>query len=79
MAFDYADLGRKFRWIFPGVLLLDAVWAASPLLLLNTLGGLTLLGSAALAYLPFSQKTLVFAAYAARGGRSSAIEHLKSI
>jgi hypothetical protein len=74
LAFDYADLGRKFRWLFPGVFLLDAVWAATPLLFLGQLQGLVLLCAAALAYLPFSQRTLLYAAYAGSGGRSSAIQ-----
>jgi len=63
----------KFRLLFPAVLLLDAVWAATPLLLLGQLHGLVLLCAAALAYLPFSQRTLLYAAYANTGGRSSAV------
>jgi hypothetical protein len=74
LAFDYADIGVKFRLLFPAVLLLDAVWAATPLLLLGQLHGLVLLCAAALAYLPFSQRTLLYAAYARAGGRSSAIQ-----
>src|SRR5216683_7695557 len=73
LAFDYLDFGRKYRWLFPAVLLLDGVWAATPLLFLGQLHGLVLLCAAALAYLPFSQRTLVYAAYANTGGRSSAI------
>ena len=74
LAFDYLDFGRKYRWLFPAVLLLDGVWAATPLLFLGQLHGLVLLCAAALAYLPFSQRTLVYAAYANTGGRSSAIQ-----
>jgi tRNA A-37 threonylcarbamoyl transferase component Bud32 len=74
LAFDYPDLGLKFRWLFPAVLLLDAVWAAAPLLLLVQLHGLVLLCAGALAYLPFSQRTLLYAAYGHAGGRSSAIQ-----
>jgi len=74
LAFDYPDLGLKFRWLFPAVLLLDAVWAATPLLLLVQLHGLVLLCAAALAYLPFCQRTLLYAAYDHAGGRSSAIQ-----
>lgn len=73
VVFDYADIGRKFRWLFPAVLLLDAVWGAVPLLFLGQLRGAVLLCAAALAYLPFCQRTLLYAAYAPRGGRSSAI------
>jgi Protein kinase domain len=73
LAFDYPDLGRKFRLLFPAILLLDTAWAATPLLLLGRLQGLVLLCSAGLAYLPFSQRTLLYAAYGHTGGRSSAI------
>jgi hypothetical protein len=72
LTFDYPDLGLKFRWLFPGVLLLDAVWAATPLLFLGQLQGL--LCAAGLAYLPFCQRTLLYAAYGHAGGRSSAIQ-----
>jgi eukaryotic-like serine/threonine-protein kinase len=78
VVFDYPDLGRKFRWLFPAVLLLDAVWGATPLLFLGQLRGAVLLCAAALAYLPFCQRTLLYAAYAHRGGRSSAI-HISNI
>jgi len=74
LAFDYPDLGAKFRLLFPAVLLLDTVWAATPLLFLVQLRGLVLLCAAALAFLPFSQRTLLYAAYAHSGGRSSAIQ-----
>lgn len=78
LAFDYADLGVKFRFLFPVVLLLDAVWAATPLLFLGQLQGLVLLCAAGLAYLPFCQRTLLYAAYSHAGGRSSAIRMLGS-
>jgi multisubunit Na+/H+ antiporter MnhG subunit len=74
LAFDYPDLGLKFRWLFPAVLLLDAVWAATPLLFPGQLHGLVLLCAGALAYLPFCQRTLLYAAYGHAGGRSSAIQ-----
>jgi len=73
IAFDYPDLGEKFRRLLPFVLLLDVVWAATPLLFLGQLQGLVLLCAAALAFLPFSQRRLLYAAYAPTGGRSSAI------
>jgi eukaryotic-like serine/threonine-protein kinase len=73
VAFDYPDLGQKFRRLFPFVLLLDVVWAATPLLFLGQLQGLVLVCAAALAFLPFSQRLLLYAAYAPSGGRSSAI------
>jgi serine/threonine protein kinase len=73
IAFDYSDLGQKFRRLFPFVLLLDVIWAATPLLFLGQLQGLVLVCAGALAFLPFSQRTLLYAAYAPTGGRSSAI------
>jgi len=78
LAFDYSDLGRKYRWLFLPVLFLDEVWAATPLLFLGQLHGLVLLCAAALAYLPFSQRTLLYAAYAHSGGRSSAVQRPSS-
>jgi predicted Ser/Thr protein kinase len=73
VVFDYPDLGRKFRWLFPAVLLLDLAWCATPLLFLGQLQGTVLLCAAALAYLPFCQRILLYAAYAPGGGYSSAI------
>ncbi len=72
--FDYSDLGRQFRRLFPALLFLDAVWATSPTLVMQKLSGLSLVCVAGLAYLPFSQRTLVFTAYAPGGGRTSAIK-----
>jgi serine/threonine protein kinase len=79
LAFDYADLGVKFRLLFPVVLLLDVVWAATPLLFLRQLQGLVLLCAAGLGFLPFCQRTLLYSAYANAGGRSSAIQARRSI
>lgn len=78
VVFDYPDLGRKFLWLFPAVLLLDATWGAVPLLFLGQLRGAVLLCAAALAYLPFCQRTLLYAAYGRKGGRSSAIQISKT-
>jgi predicted Ser/Thr protein kinase len=69
--FDYADLGLQYRRLFPAALLIDAAWAAAPILLLPKLGGLVLVFVAGLAYLPFSQRTLLYAAYSPHGGRIS--------
>ncbi len=70
--FDFEGLGRIFRWIFVGLFLLDASWAAAPLLLMGKIGALVLLASAALAPLPFSQRSLLYTAYSPRGGRQEA-------
>ena len=74
VAFDYPDLGRKFRQLFPAVLLLDLIWAAIPLLFLEPLQGLVIVCAAALAFLPFSQRILVYSAYSQSGGKSSTIQ-----
>lgn len=59
-SFDIKDLPRKFLKIFPGVLILDELWAISPFLLAHQIGvGLALGMTAALAYIPFAQRTLV--------------------
>ena len=61
LAFDHPDFPKKFRWMFPLLWLLDSIWAASPLLLMGNdkLRFLIMAFVAVLAYVPFSQKTLV--------------------
>jgi cholera toxin transcriptional activator len=59
-AFRYRGLCRKFLKLFPALLLLDGLWALSPFLLLHQIGiGLALAATAALLYLPFSQRSLL--------------------
>ena len=59
-AFDVKDLSRKFLKLFPGLLVLDELWALAPFLLARQFGlGLALGITAALIYVPFSQRTLV--------------------
>ena len=60
---DHPATGVRFRRLFPALLALDAVWAGSPLLLFGRLGWPALGAVAALAYLPFCQRTLVQNAY----------------
>ena len=61
--------GRKFIFLFPLLLLLDGIWAASPLLLWRRIGyGLAFAGVALLAYVPFAQRTLIRTIYP-RGAR----------
>jgi cholera toxin transcriptional activator len=67
--FDYQRLGEKFRLMFPFVLALDQLWAVAPFLLIPKIGlGAAFAASAALLYLPFSERTLVRMAYV--GSRS---------
>jgi len=64
IAFDFRKLGVTFARLFPFVLALDQLWAVAPFLLLPQIGvGLTFAATAALLYVPFSQRTLVRMAY----------------
>jgi DNA-binding winged helix-turn-helix (wHTH) protein len=70
VGFDYQRLGDKFRQIFPAILALDQLWAVAPFLLMEKIGlGAAFAISAALLYLPFSERTLIRMAYV--GPRSS--------
>jgi hypothetical protein len=61
---DHPSAGEKFRRLFPLLFVLDTFWATSPLLLTRKIGyGLALGSVAALAYLPFSQRTLMQSIY----------------
>ncbi len=67
VAFDYRRLGETFRRIFPFVLLLDELWAVAPFLLIHKIGlGGAFAVSAALLYVPFSERTLIRMAYVKR-------------
>ena len=58
--FGYRGLPEKFLRLFPFVLPLDELWALAPFLLLHEIGmGLVLAATAALLYLPFSQRSLM--------------------
>jgi cholera toxin transcriptional activator len=59
-AFDYHLLAEKYRILFPGVFLLDMIWALAPCLLAERMGwGLALGACAALIYMPFAQRVLM--------------------
>lgn len=59
-AFNYRGLSMKFRKLFPFVLILDEIWALTPFLLVQQIGaGLAMGITAALLYLPFSQRSLL--------------------
>jgi hypothetical protein len=70
VGFDYPDSGRLFRRVFSVLAFFDAVWASTPLLLYDELEGLAWVCVVGLAYLPFSQRSLISSAYGPRGGRT---------
>jgi cholera toxin transcriptional activator len=60
VVFGYRGLPVKFLRIFPIVIPLDELWALAPFLLVDQIGiGLALAATAALLYLPFSQRSLM--------------------
>lgn len=67
---NHPAAAAKFRRLFVVLFFFDVLWALSPLLLIRKLGIGPALGSvAALAYLPFSQRTLLETAYGREGIR----------
>ena len=71
-SFDYQRLDEKFRKIFPYVLVLDQLWAVAPFLLISKIGiGAAFAASAALVYVPFSERTLLRMAYMSRPTRGN--------
>ena len=62
-AFNYEGLVQKFTKLFTILLVLDELWALSPFLAVAKIGfGLAIAVSAALVYLPFSQRILLLMA-----------------
>jgi hypothetical protein len=55
----HPNAGIQFRRLFPFLLVFDAVWAAAPVLIRAMNSGVALAAAAGLAYLPFSQRTLM--------------------
>jgi cholera toxin transcriptional activator len=67
VGFDYQRLGEKFQQMFPFILALDQLWAVAPFLLMREIGlGAAFAASAALLYVPFSERTLIRMAYMRR-------------
>jgi len=63
-AFDYRRLGEKFQRMFLAILVLDLLWATAPLLIAQRIGfGTAFAATAALLYVPFSERTLLRLAY----------------
>jgi cholera toxin transcriptional activator len=59
-AFGYQGLTRRFLKLFPALFPLDELWALAPFLLLDQIStGLALAVTAALLYVPFSQRSLL--------------------
>jgi cholera toxin transcriptional activator len=68
VGFDYQRLGEKFQQMFPFILALDQLWAVAPFLLMQKIGlGAAFAASAALLYVPFSERTLIRMAYIQHG------------
>jgi DNA-binding winged helix-turn-helix (wHTH) protein len=64
VAFDFRRLAQAFRSLFPFMLALDQLWAVAPFLLIPRIGvGLAFAATAALLYVPFSERTLIRMAY----------------
>jgi hypothetical protein len=56
--------GDKFHTLFPALLILDGLWAASPLLLWRHIGyGIAFTCVAMMAYVPFAQRTMIRSLY----------------
>ncbi len=67
VAFDYQHLRINFERMFIAALFLDELWALSPFLAAGKIGfGLAFAATAALLYVPFSERTLLRMAYPAR-------------
>jgi len=72
VGFDYQRLGEKFQQMFPFILALDQLWAVAPFLLMHKIGlGASFAASAALLYVPFSERTLIRMAYVSTSKQTS--------
>jgi len=71
IGFDFRRLGEKFERIFPFTLVLDVAWAFAPFLLVARISfGAAFAATAALLYVPFSERTLVRLAYPRQHART---------
>jgi cholera toxin transcriptional activator len=69
-AFNYRGLHLKFQKLFPFIFPLDELWALAPFLIFGQIGiGLAIGITAALLYLPFSQRSLLLMGFS--GPRAS--------
>jgi hypothetical protein len=68
--FDFRHLGKNFRRLFPFLFVVDELWALAPFLLVDDIGfGLAFAATAALLYVPFSQRTLIRMTYGVVSGQ----------
>ncbi|HEX2715714.1 MAG TPA: winged helix-turn-helix domain-containing protein, partial [Candidatus Acidoferrales bacterium] len=75
--FGYRGLSARFLKLFPVLFPLDELWALAPFLLVSWIGvGLALAATAALLYLPFSQRSLLLMGERDTG-RVGTIAHLR--
>jgi cholera toxin transcriptional activator len=59
-AFGYRGLTRQFQQLFPALFVLDELWSMSPFLIVARIGwGLAIAATAALLFLPFSQRSVL--------------------
>lgn len=60
ISFNVKNVSRKFLRMFVPIFILDELWALAPFLLIRQIGwGLALAATAALIYVPFSERTLI--------------------
>jgi cholera toxin transcriptional activator len=66
-AFNYGGLSIKFQKLFRFLLPLDELWALAPFLIIHRLGfGLAIAATAALLFLPFSQRSLLLMGFSVK-------------
>lgn len=66
-AFHYRGLSIKFKKLFPFLFFLDELWALAPFLIVHRIGfGLAIAATAALLYLPFSQRSLLLMGFSVK-------------
>jgi len=71
IGFDYGRLRQNFERLFLPILVLDQLWALSPFLMASSIGfGAAFASTAALLYVPFSERTLLRMAYPAKPGNN---------
>jgi cholera toxin transcriptional activator len=74
-AFDHRRLGHNFRRLFFLILPLGLAWATAPFLLVYNIGvGAAFACTAALLYVPFSERTLIRLAYPSAGNQEAIIQ-----